>query len=116
VSYQNSIVPRLDTIEHSLEILGKLTPDMKQKLDAARTGPDALETAMNAALGALESASLSLASYVSEMVRCLAVYVEAVERASTETRVHMGIPYAMARAAYRLTEDERKRMARGDEG
>src|SRR5688572_19990260 len=57
VTYASSIIPRLDTIEHSLEILGKLTPEIKQKLDAARTGPDALETAMSAAIDMLETAS-----------------------------------------------------------
>src|SRR5688572_10910444 len=109
MTYQSSIIPRLDTIEHSLEILGKLTPEIKQKLDAARTGPDALETAMSAAIDTLETASLSLASHMSEVTRCLAIYVTAAAKVKEETRIDIGIPYDVARAAMRLTETERDR-------
>jgi hypothetical protein len=110
MTYQSSIVPRLDTIEHSLEILGRLTPGMKQKLDDARTRPDALETAMSAAIDTLETASLSLASHVSEVTQCLAVYVAASEKMKLTARINIGIPYAIEAAAMKFTAPERARM------
>lgn len=112
MTYQSKVGETIDTLESCLR--GQLSDEQKQQLDAGRTDPDVLWEAITGPDGLLMKAFSQLSLEMDEITRCLAVYVEAVERTSVETKIHMGIPYAMARAAYRFTEEERKRMAKGD--
>lgn len=109
---QQEIEDRVAALGRCLDVMGEMTPELRRKLDAAKTSPDKLNEAMDAVYGRFAIFMSRIAKDFEDLHRCLAVYVTAAARLKESIRIDLGIPYDIAKAAYRLTEGERNRMAK----
>ena len=110
MTYHEQISATVDTLERCLE--GKLSEAERQNLDAGRTDPDALWEAITGPDGILMRAFTQLSEDADKLTKCLAIYVTAADRLKDAVRIDIGIPYKIAAEARRLTEEERKRIAK----